>query len=213
MRGGVSPVNRDRGCARVAWKPSDKNVKVIIISGMSGSGYEGYVGRAQSMLRNCGVATICLNTNLFLGFNARACSICKRAAKTRGIKEVYQCTMCPEALDVDKLNTAIMRVSAELLESVDFAEGIGKAVVILEGSYTLVVQAYNKVAASAKWWFVSGDTMSCKRTYLRQRMRWVKPPRQSDDDYLSEVESRNNHRLWRAFYHEEFLSPKSEVFR
>ncbi len=133
MRNRVTPANQHHHCARIALKPLDENVRVIIISGMSGSGYEGYVGRAQSMLRNCGVATICLNTNLFLGFNARACSICKRAAKTRGIKEVYQCTMCPEALDVDKLNTAIMRVSAELLESVDFAEGIGKAVVILDG--------------------------------------------------------------------------------
>ena len=44
-----------------------ENVRVIIISEMSGSGYEGYVGRAQTMLRHCGVAVICLDTNLFLG--------------------------------------------------------------------------------------------------------------------------------------------------
>ena len=64
-----------------------------------------------------------------------------------------------------------MRVSAELLESVDFAEGIGRAVIILEGSYTLAVQVYSIVAASAKWWFVGGDTMLRKMCDLRHQMR------------------------------------------
>ena len=85
MRGKVSPVNQHRGCALVALKPLDKNVRVIIVSGMSGSGYEGCLHRAQSMLRSCGVATVCLNTNFFPGFNARACSICKRAVPVHAL--------------------------------------------------------------------------------------------------------------------------------
>ncbi len=114
---------------------------MIIISGLSGSGYEGYVVQVTNLLRNNGVATAVLNTNLFLGFNSRSCSICKRAAQLRGgMLPVLQCTMCPEAIDGDTLNGAIMRDSAELLESVDLTEGIGRAVVILEGSYTLAVQ-------------------------------------------------------------------------
>ncbi len=92
IRGTVSPLNQHRKRARVALKPPSEKVQVIIISGLSGSGYEGYVVHVTKMLRNCGVATACLNTNLFLGFNGRPCSICKRAAQSRGFREVFQCT-------------------------------------------------------------------------------------------------------------------------
>ena len=176
LRKAVAPINQHHGCARVALVPPHPKIQILILSGLSGRGYEGYVAQTTKMLRTAGFAVAFIDTNLFLGVSALTCTICRRATELRGTVPVARCTMCPEAIDVDTLNTTINRVSGELLNSADFAEGVERGVVILEGSFPLAIQNYNLVAKSSKWWYAGGDSTTRKINFLRQQRRLGQKP-------------------------------------
>ncbi len=200
----VRPASQCTSSRRTALLPLPEDVKVLIISGMQGSGVEGYVKKVTQSLKNCGAAVLRIDTDLFVGTRSDECDICKQCALIRpSIRKVHRCTMCPEALNTDWLNAAINREAADIRHSAVFVQGAQKGIIILEGAYVLAVQDYHDIAGDSRWWFTNLNTARCKKEFLLKQGLWKRPHSTTESAHLAEVEKRENHRLWRMFFHEE----------
>ena len=198
------PMNQHPASRRVmTLKALSDDVKVLILSGMQGSGVEGYIKHVTQMLKSCGAAVQRIGTDQFLGARSDECDLCKQCAGIRLIRKVHRCTMCPEALNVDQLNAAINREADVIRASQPFVEGIGRGIIVLEGAFVLAVQEYHDIAVDARWWFSNCNTARCKKECLQKRRQWARPYSKTESEYLAVVEKESNQRLWRLFFHEE----------
>jgi hypothetical protein len=181
-----------------------EDVKVIIISGMQGSGVLDFVRKAAQSLKDCGAAVVRVDTDQFVGSRGEKCDIYKQCYQLRPmIKKVHRCTMCPDALSTAWLNATINRDAADIKHSAACVQGAKKGIILLEGAYVLGIQDYHDVAGDARYWFTNMNTARCKKEFLLKQGLWKRPHSVTEAAHLVVAAQRNNHHLWRLFFHGE----------
>ena len=188
-------------------------MKVIVLSGIQGCGVDDYARAAGAHLKSIGVPCVRIDTDKFLGEYKGVCSACALCEVRRNdLIHVKKCTLGPMAMGTDKLNTVTNRTARDIVLGADFVAGRRKAVIILEGVFTLGVEGYQALVGEKCWWFKTTNIPRCKKLYLQKIHAWRQPKGMMDAEYLAQADKVLNQLNWRQFAHQEDWAPDLRGF-
>jgi hypothetical protein len=175
---------------------------MIVMSGMIGCGASDYAKAVSKYLLSIGFTVQRIDTDLYLGSYPGRCMSCQDCAARKTLIKVRGCTMSPMAVDTDKLNKTINDAAFELQETAHFKSGIGRIILILEGTAILGVHGYCAAALGRCWYFDTINTHRAKVRYLKESSKWRPTAGESDPNCVDRIEKDRNYQTWRWFEHQ-----------